>query len=225
MGNKVETAKAYPCRAHRWHQIPASMRRIGTALLDQQLWCWGYDIRVPTTNLLLDYGFNRLPVPQEVVGSTIYSYRDSKGCEFVLCGYGIFYRQARLGGIFLRRFDFAPKLISTELDLNQLWAIRNLCKLKIAHTPAEWQLVLELLADLLNWIITYEQWVLSHNGVAYRDEAIRLWLRPFRNATEAILEWQNLASQANELAQTFNIDNSYPELQLDCSLRNIKLVG
>ena len=39
--------------------LPARVRRRGEAVLHQQCWCWGQDIRRVAGNLLLDNGFDK----------------------------------------------------------------------------------------------------------------------------------------------------------------------
>ena len=43
----------------RWLGALNKIRKIRTTLLDQQLWCWGQDIRRVEGNALLTYGFTK----------------------------------------------------------------------------------------------------------------------------------------------------------------------
>ncbi len=43
--------------------LPAAVRASGEALLDQQMWCWGCDVRRAEGNLLAEYGCTKRPSP------------------------------------------------------------------------------------------------------------------------------------------------------------------
>ena len=56
----------------RWLGALNNVRKIGTTLLDQQLWCWGQDIRRTEGNALLAYGFTKHRPLEGKHGSTAY---------------------------------------------------------------------------------------------------------------------------------------------------------
>ena len=83
------------------------IRKIGTMLFDQQLWCWGQDIRRAEGNALLAYGFTKHRPPEGKHGSTAYEWRSSGRNRVVLWGFGFFYGDGDRGGLFLQRYKFA----------------------------------------------------------------------------------------------------------------------
>lgn len=72
-----------------WLKIPSRTRKYATILLDQQLWCFGCDIRRTAGNLLLEYGFERKRPPISQKGSSCYSL-NWQGKQILLWGFGIF---------------------------------------------------------------------------------------------------------------------------------------
>ena len=75
----------------RWSGALNKVRKIGTTLLDQQLWCWGQDIRRAEGNALLAYRFTKHRAPEGKPGSTAYEWRGSGRSRVILWGFGLFY--------------------------------------------------------------------------------------------------------------------------------------
>ena len=126
------------------------VRKIGTTLLDQQLWCWGQDVRRAEGNALLTYGFTKHRPPEGKHGSTAYEWRGAGRSRVILWGFGFFYGDGGRGGLFLQRYKFAPKQIaavdfslpngnrsnSLSLRIHVMWkrGIRfSTCSLKVSH--------------------------------------------------------------------------------------------
>ena len=98
----------------RWSGALNKVRKIGTTLLDQQLWCWGQDIRRAEGNALLAYGFTKHRPPEGKHGSTAYEWRGSGSSRVILWGFGFFYGDGDRGGLFLQRYKFAPKQTASD---------------------------------------------------------------------------------------------------------------
>ncbi len=98
----------------RMPQLPALLQRRGNALLNQQCWIWGRDVRNVEGNLLLAYGFEQFRRPGDAVGGTAYKLDlsdDRASRSLILWGFGLYYASADFGGgIFMNRFNFSPKL-------------------------------------------------------------------------------------------------------------------
>ncbi len=73
------------------------MRNQGTVLLNQQIWCWGQDIRHREGNLLLAYGFRRHRPPANTHGSSCYELQVNEQTAIRLWGFGFFYEHHELG--------------------------------------------------------------------------------------------------------------------------------
>ena len=67
----------------------ACVQRFAAALLDQQMWCWGCDIRHGEGNVLLQYGFSRWRPPEGTLGSTAYQLEAPPSRQVVLWGFGV----------------------------------------------------------------------------------------------------------------------------------------
>ncbi|MCS6801805.1 MAG: hypothetical protein RMM58_01560 [Chloroflexota bacterium] len=136
-------------------------RRLLDALVDQQFWCWGQDIRRPEGNLLLAFGFERTRPPAGVLGSSCYRLAGA-GREVVLWGWGLLL-VGPAGGVFLPRHGFAPRPALAPLAA-PCWSPEGLPPLGDAPVPGtgRW---FQAAAD---WIADYEAWVLATVGLAYR---------------------------------------------------------
>ena len=157
--------------------ISAKTRKLGSSLLDQQLWCFGYDIRRPEGNLLLEYGFTRHRPPEGKRGSNCYIFCPQPSCQIGLWGSGLFYGDAQIGGIFLKRYQFQPKLTaSAVLSANSI-AQAEIPTAHTPRTPDEAERAGSLAVAALRWLSHYEQWIQVNVGVSYRQYCIDRWPR------------------------------------------------
>ena len=144
-------------------------------LLNQQIWCWGRDIEFAEQNLLIQYGFQRIEKPAGSRAASIYRLKLSPTKRVVLRGFGIFLGDDRLGGVFLRRFDFAPKL-TFDSDLSRpAWSTDDLPQLQQALSNLDFTRCQQLLLALTDWIRAYEVWIIKNVGIAYRQSTLRDW--------------------------------------------------
>ncbi|MFO0816861.1 MAG: hypothetical protein U1A77_02890 [Pirellulales bacterium] len=99
-------------------------------LFDQQLWCFGRDISSPEHgNLLLEFGFDRLPHPHSASIASIYQLRLSEGRSLILRGFGVFWGDDRWGGLFVRRRSFRPQLTPLAKLTHPIWMSDDLPRL------------------------------------------------------------------------------------------------
>ena len=98
-------------------------------LLNQQIWCWGRDIEFAEQNLLVQYGFQRIEKPAGSRAASIYRLKLSPTKRVVLRGFGIFWGDDRLGGVFLCRFGFAPRLTLDADLVRPAWSTDDLPQL------------------------------------------------------------------------------------------------
>lgn len=136
--------------------LPHLLRR-GSALLHQQCWLWGCDIRRWEGNLLLAYGFTRQPDP-EVKRSTQYTLHLVAGNVARLWGSGFYFGDVE-EGVFLNRFAFDPRLVR----FNEAW--QDPARLKEAPRYLD----LARLQSACMWIAEYEAWVVEQYGAGYRQ--------------------------------------------------------
>jgi hypothetical protein len=142
--------------------------RFATDLFDQQLWCWGYDVRGERGNLLLTNGFERI-APPDAVGtcSSVYRTSPALGTEVVLRGYGVFYGDRSLGGIFLRRFGFDARWSDCWRLDQPPWRENDLPALALP-TPEDHGACCRMVGDFSAWSCRYEHTILNAYGHDYR---------------------------------------------------------
>ena len=136
-----------------------AIARRGKALLHQQCWLWGQDIKCVEGNLLLVHGFERLRPPNGLSGSSQYTLSLQGNQSVRLWGFGIYFGAE--SGIFLNRFEFIPR----EARMADLWQAREMTGLPRAKS-------LTLLTQILRWIGDYEAWVLRTLGSEYRKSCL-----------------------------------------------------
>lgn len=155
---------------------PSDLERLwnetGQPLLHQQCWCWGWDIRRPAGNLLIERGFTRTRPPGPNEGSSAYLLRGD-GYRVVLWGFGIHYSRRGVGSIFLGRYASLPLISAEDEPPTDVWlpgALPPMRRVAIAGSGVE-----VLLPALLRWIAGYERWVRRRAGEAHREAAIMAW--------------------------------------------------
>lgn len=159
-------------------------------LLDQQLWCFGKDVDYPG-NLLVEYGFERIPPPAGSACPSVYRFDLPMGGRVVLRGFGVFYGEDGVGGVFLFRRDFRP-LLTPGADFPCLpWLPEDLPPLRDANTD-ELAHSQYLTGVLVGWLRHYERWVWVEAGAEHREDAVAEWRekgRPGVPAGEMSAAW------------------------------------
>ncbi|NCC31023.1 MAG: hypothetical protein EOM24_03245 [Chloroflexia bacterium] len=179
--------------------------------MNQQCWYWGCDVRHPERNLLLAYGFDRMPPPKGVAGSTMYTLAPDPGVQVILWSFGVFCGREGAGGLLLNRFRFEPLWTDHAPLASAIWRPEQLPALSWAN-DANRRGLTTLFGDLLHWVIAYEQTILAVQGLTYREHCLAQWNRRRLGlpADALIPAWQNLAEAihtsstgaANELKET-----------------------
>jgi hypothetical protein len=173
----------------------AQIKRKGTRLFDQQMWCFGQDIRHPRGNLLIEYGFTRERPPEGLSASTRYLWHGEQDQLLMLWGFGLFYTQNHQGGIFLRRFGFRPCFTMDWHQPENIWSPEDFSLLCPPRKPEEQKIAQSLLVACLFWIIGYEQWIQEYYGLAYRKDCLEGWKKRITEPEQIIIDWQTLAEQ------------------------------
>jgi hypothetical protein len=172
--------------------LPVALRRRGEALMHQQCWLWGQDIRYPGGNLLLALGFERAR-PGADGGSTRYRLDDPDGLTVVLWGFGIAYRPPGTLGVFLHRYGFAPLALPDTADLN-VHTAAGVPTVEPA-SPGDRARIRTRAADLARWIAGYEREILRRAGPAHRESAIARWTAACCGPLEVATRWDELATE------------------------------
>ena len=171
--------------------------RLAVGLLSQQLWCWGQDILRAEGNWLLEVGFNQLPPPPEREGqASVYTLVLPGGQCVTLRGFGVFYGDRNLGGIFLPRYEFQPLYTPNAFLVTVPWTSQDLPEL---HPPDASQLssCIQLAQHLFDWIRDYEVNVIKQLGIGYRQSTLTEWddgEKPVIPAEEIAYRWRWLGN-------------------------------
>lgn len=174
--------------------ITPSAAKLGTELLDVEMWCWGRDIASKSGNHLLEYGFTRERPPGDLQGSSRYSLHLEDGTRIVLWGWGVLYSNSPSNGVFLRRYKFNPRLTTSNDEAAARWAPGEIPGLRPPSNPGECRGLQKQLRALLTWISVYESWIREKRGEDYRKGCIEARNKPTRIRAEELPSlWGNLA--------------------------------
>lgn len=184
-----------------WLPLPARVRQRGAELLHLQCWLWGCDIRRTEGNLLLEYGFSRQRPSAGSAGSSAYLLSTEPDAAIVLWGFGAFCGNPADGGIYLKRYEFAPLYIPT-LDTQRLpWLPDQVRPATLPPSSHVHQRMRSYFVTLLEWIARYEMWVLETCGLAYRRQCVSSWTKqtPHVQVERLVEKWQQLAQSCATL--------------------------
>ncbi len=170
-------------------------RRWTAGLFDQQMWCFGRDIVRKKGNVLLDLGMCQYRSPTPARSGAMYTANVESGGSVFLWGFGAMYSEPNRGGVFVRRYDFAPKLTARETAIG-VHEPEQLGRLIHPNTARELVQYRTLVPQLLNWFAKYEHWVAETFGAAYREKCLATrtkpnWVEPKQMAKE----WERAAKQ------------------------------
>lgn len=174
-------------------------RRRASALLDQQLWCWGRDVARPAGNLLLALGMCRYRAPDPARGVSAYTGRTDGGTVW-LWGFGVLYADDVTGsGVFLRRYRFDPQLVprAPAVPVHRLADLKGLTRPSSAKGRA---LARTLVHKAAGWMARYEHWVAETHGIAYRRATLDARDRPPVVPAEKMASaWERVAKKVTRL--------------------------
>ena len=146
-------------------------RRWAALLFDQQMWCFGRDIVRSQGNILVDLGMCQYRPRDPNKGSTVYTAAVEGGGSIFLWGFGAMYAEANVGSVFVRRYDFAPRLTPRTSGIG-VHEPEGLGKLVNASCVRERTLLRQLLPNLTGWFAKYEHWIAEKFGTAYREDCL-----------------------------------------------------
>jgi len=126
------------------------------------------------------------------MGSSAYTLRISAQTAVVVWGFGFFYGDSTLGGLYLSRQRFAPQLVCSDAPPSSVWDFNCLPPMHAPSSQHEWHSAYQLLILALNWIADYEAWVLTALGTQYRHECFTAWRKTKLAAHELPAHWHEL---------------------------------
>ena len=186
------TSSPTPIPAPALH-ITGAARRQAAALLNQQFWCWGQDVRRPEGNLLARYGFNREGKPETISGSSAYHLYDRSSARCHIMGLGLFWGDAGERGLLLRRVGWEPHMVASGARLCGVWNVEQMSQTRSPCTATDVVRCNGLLADALSWIAQYETRVAKICGIAYREQCVAGWRKQRIAAGDMATMWTHLA--------------------------------
>lgn len=180
-----------------WFTLPRVIRKRGVALFDQQMWLFGCDIRRTEGNALLEYGFQRIRPPQAERASSRYELSLPDGGRIFLWAFGLYFSETTLEGLFLRRYEFAPRLIDVP---GPAWKPEDLPPPRLPRGENEIHQALKLLIEALRWLADYERWALERLGIPYRAACLAAWPKRVTSSPEETPQaWRELAQACEPL--------------------------
>jgi hypothetical protein len=204
-------------------------RRWAAALLDQQLWCLGRDVACKG-NILLSMGFCRYRSPKDDREATLYTTSIPNGGTVWLWGFGAAFTLPGLGSVFVRRYDFSPRLSSRVSFLGEHEA-DGIAGLYSPVSAGEWRATRELLRGLCEWLAEYEHWIAENHGLEWRVECLaRCSKANVVEARELARSWQRAAKKCRQLNASTLKDRVGPwsgvlhTLRRQCSLTYAPIV-
>lgn len=183
--------------------LAAHLRKQGTALLEQQMWCLGCDVRCERGNLLLAYGFMRRPAPVPRLASA-YTLTTDAG-SMTAWGFALLYAHEPWGTVLLRRGRFEPLYSQTAYLLPEVWRAVDLPPLCRPNDKNAQHAQVHLLRMLVSKLAAYERWIATQMPPAYRHGAWTAWphRRKYKGVSAADLPsaWLELCEQYDQLIQ------------------------
>jgi hypothetical protein len=138
--------------------------------MEQQFWCMGCDARRKAGNLLLAYGFEVHPAPQDAADSC---YTHGEGDRRLwLWRFGAAWSASGVL-LYADREDARPRLIPADMGrtLHHVHQPEPLQTLTTSTRP-------RLIASLGTRFAAYERWVQETAGPLYRERCVASWRRP-----------------------------------------------
>jgi len=175
---------------------------VGQPLLHQQCWCWGWDIRRPAGNLLLQRGFRRRRPVDPNQGSSDYRLR-GHGYTMGLWGFGVYQERPGTGGVFIGRYADGPRFSDAALPRDGIFLPGDMPSMTGPEPLADSAQACHRFALLLDWIARYECWVQAIEGPAHRAAAVTAWGdKAVVPADRMADSWRGLASAIRASAKT-----------------------
>jgi len=175
------------------------IEEFGELLLHHQCWFFGRDIWHAGGNLLTRYGFERCGVSDDKAGSNCYRLCCKEPFEINLWGWGIFFGNQSLGGIFIKRYDFRPRFFENGKLNTPVFKSEHLPPNRLPRKDFEIKTARHLTVDFIRWIVRYEEWVEKTCGKSWRRKNLRDWDKSAFPARRIKQNWRELQNKIGEL--------------------------
>jgi len=173
-----------PLETNRYDRLDRRTLERAKTLMHQQLYVLGRDIESSHGNLLMMYGAKRVASPLPGIPS-LYIFRFRRRTSIAFRGFGVFVGDERTGGIFVHRYLFEPRWMPSCRFEPIAWLPKELTRTRRPRGVDDWKLAYNLIFQLIDWFVEYEQWVRETFGRRLRTgQLVR-----FRLLKNAILNW------------------------------------
>lgn len=182
---KTENRKKYFLLRNRLDFIKLSNR-----MFDQQMWCWGCDIRNSSGNKMIEFGFSKTKTSDDKDVPSQYSivYKDHL---ILLWGFGGLIRQSSNNAIFIGRCDFYPKRLESVAEDLIANDSKDIKKYFVKNKSLLYEVDYNLLRIFYDLIIDYENWITKRMGIEYRQHTLNSWIKKkVVDAESLILTWE-----------------------------------
>ena len=184
-------------------KISDQTQRTAKMLIDQQMWCWGCDVKRAEGNLLSLYGANKRQSPNPSYHSA-YVFQLGEELMLNLWGWGLWIADAHHGSLFLARSQFHLRYIRDVILMPDAWRKRDLPLTTLTLNNEDIAHACDLLRVALHWIGAYEAWIGTQVTSDYREHVLAEWPQRKRYkggipATEMAEQWLNLAASTGEI--------------------------
>ena len=168
---------------------------LGRMLFDQQMWCWGQDVRREGGNALLLYGLERDAPPPAARLGPVYHTSPEPGTRLILAGFGLFCGCRGLGALYLARHDFTPRLLRRAALPTPRWKVHAVPPCREPETEGDRARAGALMRQALLWTADYEDWASQALGRDHRRRCVAGWFKPTVPADTMAAHWREIAAQ------------------------------
>lgn len=178
-----------------WNRRVRAARTRALRLLDLQLWCLGRDV-AQANNLLLQFGFTRRRADKPEQGGSEYAWTTPNGHVLTAWGYGVHLAHPKEGGLFLKRFTFAPRWTPPGYVPHGCWHVQAWKRVRPPRTPAEADTIQQRIAELATYFAAYERWITAHTNPTYRQQVVAQWHKQaIVPADQLATAWMDITAQ------------------------------
>lgn len=177
-------------------KLPNGVSRTGIGLIDQQMWCWGCDVRRAEGNLLIQYGFTKRSAPEARYHSAYTLYGVIPDGALTLWGWGLWIAAPERGSLFISRDRFRVQWIRHTDLAPSAWQERDLPR---GCADIRFSDAYLLLHAAFLWIAAYERWVVAVHEQSYRARTIEVY--PQRRRFKGGVAAERMSAQWLEFAE------------------------
>ena len=206
MGAKLDQPSS-SCLRPKHALLPHSLQKQAEMLFEQQMWCWGCDVRREAGNLLLAYGFRKRPALESRTSSAYTCLLHPDGA-LTLWGWGLWIAAQGCGSLLISRDGFRLRGCAEAIYEPQAWREADLLPSVAPVRMAQEYAADTLLVQALTWIALYEDWLTTQVEPTYRTCALAAW--PQRRRCKGGVPAHEMAARWALLAHSLSMEYLNP---------------